>query len=155
MRIWLYVAAAISILGLWAWLSDSITPQGERTIYTVTCIDGNWSGDHCSGKLLADTRYRFRALKAHREVLFWTVGAKDTPSGKFNNCEIQDGRNWQCPAEAATSATILHELVRGRPVPDTSGLARPYHQIHKWRWILLQVGLPGGSDAVPSMKAPL
>ncbi|MCX7175893.1 MAG: hypothetical protein NT159_18605 [Proteobacteria bacterium] len=150
MRIRLIVAALTAILGLLAWVSDSITLQGERTIYTATCADGSWQDNRCSGRLVTGERFRFRALKAHREVLFWTIGATDEPSGKFSNCEIDDGRNWHCPPNANVSTTILHELSRGCPVPDTSGMARPYHQIPKWRWLLLRLGLPGGSDALPS-----
>jgi len=137
---------------LWAWLSDSVTLQGERTIYTAGCADGSWEGHHCSGKLVAAERYRFRALKAHREVLFWTIGAAGEPSGKFSGCEIVDGRNWRCPPNAALSTTILHELALGCPVADKSGLARHHHQIPKWRWLLLYMGLPGDSDALSDRK---
>ncbi|HEX7441836.1 MAG TPA: hypothetical protein VF319_17250, partial [Caldimonas sp.] len=93
-------------LGFAAWASDFVTMQGERTIYTVDCKNGVWQGDRCGGQVVAGTRYRFRALKPHGEVIFWMVGSKE-PSGKFNECTIQDGRNWVCKvcADAARSIT--------------------------------------------------
>ena len=94
-RVWGFVIALCSLLGFAAWASDFITMQGERTIYTVECHDGAWAGDHCAGSLVAGTRYRYRALPPHSEVIFWTVGTNE-PSGKFGDCTIRDGRNWVC-----------------------------------------------------------
>lgn len=71
----LFCAVAFS-----AWSTDGMTLQGERTIYTAGCQQGGWQGSECSGQLAASQRYRFRALKAHSEVLFWTTGAGG-PSG--------------------------------------------------------------------------
>lgn len=126
-------------LGLTVSLSDFITPQGERTIYTAECKDGNWKAEECTGILIAGDRFRFRALKAHREVLFWTLGSSREPSGKFTDCDIRNGRNWNCKADTDLRLTITHEMVRGRPVSDASGKARQFHQIPKWHWLLLRI----------------
>ena len=72
-RIWLFVVSLLLFLAAAAWTTDFITLKGERTIYTVMC-QGTWRDDHCAGKLVAGKRVRFRALMAHREVIFWTVG---------------------------------------------------------------------------------
>jgi hypothetical protein len=140
MRIWgiILLATSIVILALLIWSSDFITLQGERTVYTAACDGGSWQGEQCTGNLLAGERFRFRALKAHREVLFWTVGSSTEASGKFNDCNIQDGRNWSCKANADLAITITHEMSRGQPVPDLSGIGRSFHQLPKWRWWLLR-----------------
>lgn len=135
---WLALAAGAAVLGGCAWLTDFVTLQGERTVYTADCRGGSWQGDECTGTLAAGNRYRFRALKAHREVLFWTVGSAGEPSGKFSDCTIQDGRNWICPAGPALAGTITREMVHGVPAADPSGLARPFHPVPKWRWMLLR-----------------
>jgi len=147
MRIWLIVSLLAGLLGLGAWLSDYVTPQGERTVYTAECQGGPWMGKRCSGQLTAGVRFRFRVLKAHREVLFWTVGSVKEPSGKFDDCEIQDGRNWTCKPSAELARTITHKMSRGCPVADPSGRARPFHQVPKWRWLLLRSGLPAGHES--------
>lgn len=132
--IWTTVGFFCSI----AWLSDFITFQGERTVYTAECHAGTWQVSQCTGQLVAGPLFRFRALKAHHEVLFWTAGSSE-PSGKFTDCAIQDGRNWSCKSNADFARTITREMVHGSPVPDTSGVARPYHQISKVRWLLLKL----------------
>jgi hypothetical protein len=129
-----------------AWADDVITLQGERTVYTAGCQQGVWMGQRCTGQLVAAERYRFRALKARREVLFWTVGI-DEPSGRFTDCQIQDGRNWRCNPTADAARTVTREMVRGRPAADASGLARPLHPVAKWRWWLLQWGISLGDEA--------
>jgi hypothetical protein len=118
------------------WISEFITFQGERTIYTADCANGNWLANQCSGMVIAGKRYRFRALKAHREVLFWVAGSND-PSAKFSDCVILNGRNWSCKPNADLKYTITREMAGGSPVPDTSGVARPFHQITKWEWLYL------------------
>ena len=45
-----FLAVALLLAG-WMWLTDFITVQGERTIYTVACQGGEWRGDLCTGKL--------------------------------------------------------------------------------------------------------
>src|SRR4051812_45446856 len=82
---------AFVALAFVSWASDFVTLQGERTIYTVHCADGTWRGQTCTGKLVPDGRVRFRALRAHREVLFWRAGVRE-PSGRLIGCDIEDGR---------------------------------------------------------------
>jgi hypothetical protein len=147
LRIWLLVLLLLSLLGVFAWGADFITLQGERTVYTANCEQGSFSGHRCSGTLVAGPRYRFRALKAHNEVLFWTVGARGEPSGKFTDCTIKDGRNWTCKPSAETSRAITHEMVLGKPVPGAAGLSRPFHSVPKWRWMLMQYGMTFGNEA--------
>jgi hypothetical protein len=138
MRLTLWFLAVLLVLvGAMAWISDSITLQGERTIYTVRCIDGEWKDEQCTGHLVAAERYRFRALRAHREVLFWTVGSSNEPSGKFSDCEIQDGRNWKCAPSPDTSRSITLQIARGFPVPDAAGRTRGFHAVPKWKWMML------------------
>ena len=136
---WFLLALAL-IVGIVAWASDVITMQGERTIYTVKCDGGSWTGVRCSGKLVAGDRYRFRALKAHGEVIFWTVGSSE-PSGKFVDCDVKDGRNWSCKSKAASPdavRSVTLEMVRGRPVHDRSGPTRPLYSVSKLTWMLLK-----------------
>lgn len=139
-RVWLFVGV-ISLLPLGtAWLTDSITLEGERTIYTATCDGAAWSADgECRGRLMAAERYRFRALRAHSEVLFWTVGDTTRPSGKFSGCTVQDSRNWTCPGNEVSGDTITHQMVGGQPQTDASGRTRSVHTIEKWRWLMLRL----------------
>lgn len=133
-------------LAVMMWLSDFVTLQGETTVYTVACAGGQWVGPRCTGKLAPGLRYRFRALRVHEEVLFWTPGTRET-SGKFSNCNIQDGRNWTCPASTEAAGTITLQMERGRAVHDTSGKAKPFQAVLKWRWLLLRAGLYAGDTA--------
>ena len=146
-RIWLAVIAILGFAAVITWASDAITLQGERTVYTVGCRDGQWEDHTCSGKLVAAERYRFRALRAHNEVVFWTVGAVGEPSGKYIDCRIIDGRNWFCPANADARLTITLQFVRGVPVPGPEDKSKPYHAVAKWRWWLVRFGLPIGNQA--------
>lgn len=146
MRTSLFVTATLAVVAAMAWASDTVTLQDERTIYTVECRQGSWQAQHCSGRLVTADRFRFRALKARGEVLFWRVGAAE-PSGKFTDCQVQDGRNWNCRPTAETSGTVAHEIVHGRPIADTSGLAQPLHAVPKWKWWLLRRGISIGNDA--------
>jgi hypothetical protein len=152
-RVWFFVAA-ISLLPLGtAWLTDSVTLEGERTIYTAECEGGDWTTGpvpSCSGKLVAGERFRFRALRAHSEVLFWTVGDSHRPSGKFSGCTVTDSRNWTCPGNEQSGDTITHQMQDGSPQPDKSGRTRPFHAVEKWRWILLRGFAPTAkADAKP------
>ena len=90
-RIWIFIVIVVAGLCGVAWANDFVSLQGERTIYTAQCEQGSWNGKHCSGRLAAGPRYRFRALKAHREVIFWTVAVASEPSGKLTDCTIRDG----------------------------------------------------------------
>ncbi len=146
MRLWLFVLVALAVIFLTLWSTDKITLQGERTIYTVDCRDGAWQGLHCTGRLVATERFRFRALRPHREVVFWTVGANE-PSGKFTDCDIEDGRNWVCKPNADTARTITLQMSKGNAIPDSTGRARAFHAVDKVQWFLLQWGLPVGNDA--------
>lgn len=134
------------VLATWAWFTDFVTIQGESTVYTANCDNGQWQGERCTGRLVPGERYRFRALPRRREVLFWTLG-RDEPSGRFTQCQIQDGRNWICAPGPDALRTITTGLVRGRAIHDPSGATKGFHAIYKWRWILLQWGLPMGQRA--------
>ncbi len=146
-RTWEWVAAILAVITVTTWASDAVTLKGERTVYTVECQSGQWRGVTCNGSLVAGPRYRFRALRAHGEVIFWTAGAAGEPSGKFEGCRISDGRNWTCPISAAAARTITVQMQLGVPVPDASGNAKRFHAIAKWRWWLVRLGVPVGSDA--------
>ena len=96
---WLALTLPFAGIAFLIWLSDAITMQGERTIYAVRCEQGNWISNACSGTVLAAERYRYRALMAHGEVLFWVAGSPE-PSGTLTQCVIRDGRSWFCKANA-------------------------------------------------------
>ncbi|MEO8836391.1 MAG: hypothetical protein ABI364_06595 [Caldimonas sp.] len=151
LRVWAFVIALLAALGFAAWASDFVTMQGERTVYTVDCVRGTWQGAHCSGQLAAGKRYRFRALKPHGEVFFWTVGSQER-SGKFDDCAIQDGRNWVCKVCPDAARSITLEMVQGIPVRDASSVTQPFRAVSKWRWLLLQRGFTTGRD-VPAVVA--
>jgi hypothetical protein len=138
-RSWLVVAGSlfVFVFGAWGWATDFLTRQGERTVYTAQCKQGRWIADRCSGKLVAGERYRFRALKRHGEVLFWTVGAS-APSGRYTECRIASGRAWSCPANADAARTITMEMAAGIPVPDRQGRTRVFHLVSKPRWLMLR-----------------
>jgi hypothetical protein len=139
LRTWIALLIAFAGAAYFAWVLDWITPQGERTVYTVEC-SGRWAGAACEGKELAGKRYRFRALKAHREVLYWTVGAEGEPSGKFHDCLIENGRNWTCKAAATGQPpAITQGMLRGEPLPHPSGQGPAYRQVSKWQWIWLDL----------------
>ena len=107
-RVWAFVLLVLVALGFAAWASDFVTMQGERTVYTVDCTNGAWQGDHCSGQVAAGTRYRYRALKPHGEVIFWTVGTSE-PSGKFRS---------------ARSRTAATGCARSAPMPPARSRCR-------------------------------
>ncbi len=144
------VTAALIILVLAtiaAWATDFVTLQGEWTVYTADCKDGTWRGSTCSGRLVASERYRFRALKVHREVLFWTSG-DNRPSGRFADCEVQDGRSWTCPATPELARTVTRKMTLGVPTDDASEGALSVHRIPKWKWEALRHGIPAGRTAL-------
>lgn len=141
LRIFLISLFLLFCVALWG--GDAITFQGERTVYTANCQNGAWDGERCTGKLVAAERYRYRALPAHNEVLFWIAGSKE-PSGKLMPCDIKDGRNWICKPNEDASRTITLEMARGHPMPDPAGLARPFHAVSKWTWMMLEVGASAG-----------
>ncbi|MEO8524369.1 MAG: hypothetical protein ABI460_06595 [Caldimonas sp.] len=144
-RVWAFVVVVIAALGVAAWCSDFVTMQGERTVYTVECRSGGWQADRCTGHLLAGHRYRYRVLRPHSEVVFWTVGTNE-PSGKFGECTIQDGRNWQCKPNGDAARSITLQMAEGTPVAGPVNVTRSFRAVSKWRWLLLQRGW--GEDAV-------
>ena len=145
-RVWLFFSLTLLALAAVAWVNDVVSLQGERTVYTATCEGGSWQGTHCSGTLAAGQRYRFRALKPHREVVFWTVGST-APSGKFTDCSVDDGRNWTCKPSPEASSAITRAMLHGSPVADATSLALPFRPITKWHWMLLHWGVGLGHDA--------
>ena len=145
-RYWLAVLAGGMVLAGFVWASDAVTPNGERTIYTVACEQGAWQGSVCTGRLVSAERYRYRALTARGEVLFWTLGAHE-PSSKFTNCKIEDGRNWACPPNADAPKSITLAMAHGVALHDPTGQVRSFHAVPKWRWILAGYGVPVGNDA--------
>jgi hypothetical protein len=147
-RVWAFVVAIGAALGFAAWASDFVTMQGERTIYTVNCVGGEWKGDRCSGEVTAGARYRYRALKPHGEVIFWTVGTNE-PSGKFPDCSIKDGRNWVCKTCPDAARSITLQMTQGTPVTGTP-TTRPFRAVPKWRWLLLQRGFTRGGAVAPA-----
>ncbi len=151
-RVWVIVAATFAALCFAAWASDFVTMQGERTVYTVDCVGGAWQGDRCAGRLSAGVRYRYRALKPHGEVIFWTVGTKE-PSGKFDDCQIQDGRNWVCKICPDAARSITLRMAKGAPVSESPAVTRPFRSVSKWRWLLLERGFTMDRD-VPVAVAP-
>ena len=145
-RVWLALLGLLLLVIAVAWLNDRVAWQGEHTVYTADCAGGAWQDARCTGRLVAGPRYRFRALKAHAEVLFWTVGSAQ-PSGKFVDCRIADGRNWSCPPNADAVRTIAHELAGGQAQRDAAVALRDFHQVPKWKWLLLRAGVPVGRSA--------
>lgn len=146
MRFLKWSVGAVTVVTVVLFASDKITLQGERTIYTVDCRDGAWRGRECVGRVVVADQFRFRAPKPHREVLFWTVGATEL-SGKFMDCDIEDGRNWRCKPNADAVYTIALQMSKGDAVADSAGLVRTFHAVAKWRWLLLRWGIPAGSDS--------
>lgn len=146
LRTWLPILALAGAAGVTAWATDFVTLQGESTVYTVDCRQGQWQGNRCTGSLVPGHRYRFRALKVHREVLYWIVAFPE-PSSRYVDCTIEDGRNWTCPPNRQPSKTITFGMSRGEPVTDRSDSPLPFHAVHKLRWLLLKAGLPAGKTA--------
>ena len=133
------VAGLFVLMVYFIWTTDKITLQGERTIYTVNCANGAWDGKRCTGELDAGPRYRYRALRARGEVLFWVIGATE-PSSKLTGCTIQDGRNWICPITADAAKSITLALTSGDPQSNAAWPTRPFHAVSKMTWIFLSWG---------------
>jgi len=131
-----FVIVAIMFCAL-LWSVDFITLQGEWTVYTAVCREGGWNGDQCGGKLAASDRYRFRALKRRKEVLFWIPGT-DEPSGRLAPCEVENRSNWTCTANSDSPRSITLTLAKGQPVADPAANTRPFHAVSKIRWMLLK-----------------
>jgi len=127
------------MFGTLMWSIDFITLQGEWTVYTAECRQGVWNGDICTGRLVASDRYRFRALKRRKEVLFWVLGTTE-PSGRLAPCEIENRSNWTCEATADSPRSITLAMSKGRPVPDPTTNTRPFHAVSKLKWTVLKYG---------------
>ncbi len=143
----------LAVFCAFVWATDTVTLQGERTIYTARCEQGSWQGELCTGKLVAAERYRYRVLKPHNEIFFWIAGSSE-PSGKFTDCVIQDGRNWRCQSNQDASRSITLEMARGYPVADPSGVTRPFHAVSKLTWELLNVGIAVTNTAMSPPRPP-
>jgi hypothetical protein len=130
----------VVLLGLTAWLHDSITLHGAgHPVYTAECAGGTWQGTTCTGHLVAGDQHRFVALKNHSEVLYWMVGSPQ-PSGKLSDCTISDVKDWSCRQAPAQPPAIIMAMKNGRPVA-TTGQVPPHHCVAKWKWVLLLRGV--------------
>ena len=139
------LGAVVAFLAVYAWATDFITLEGEYTVYTADCSSGIWVGNRCSGSIRPGDRFKFHAVKAHREVRFWTAGQAE-PAGILTDCEISSDRNWSCPAANADVArTITLQMVHGRPTLDPQHRTRTFHSVPKVRWLLMRAGV-GWSD---------
>jgi hypothetical protein len=140
------VAVVVVLLGVMAWLDDFITLNGTgRTVYTAECSGGSWQGRTCTGRLVAGDRHRFRALKNHREVLYWTAGSP-LPSGKMTDCTITDARDWTCREAPSQPPPLTMTMANGRAVA-APGRALTHHCVEKWKWLLLSSGVTWIHDA--------
>ena len=137
---WITVAIVVIMLGVALWASDKITYEGERTVYTVRCEQGNWEGLQCKGRMVAGDRYRFRASVSKQEVLFWVVGSSQS-SGKFSKCAVKDRGNWSCEEAAGQPATITRAMMNGRPRREEDEEHIPFRAVPKWVWWVLDVGV--------------
>lgn len=147
-KTWLWLLPLVPVAGVFMWAADVVTGDGERTVYAAGCDKGEWEQDRCTGKLVAAERFRFRVLRAHREVFFWNVGVESDPTGKLINCTIIDGRNWVCPASVEGPKPIILEMARGKPIREFTGKTRASHPVSKIRWTLLKYGISLGDTAV-------
>jgi hypothetical protein len=143
----LIVVVIFAALIALAWVTDAIRPQGVRAIYAVGCAPGTWEGSRCHGRLVAGEQYRFQVVESRGEVLFWTAEAP-AAVGKYSLCTITDRSNWSCNPNAQTQNTITHQMIHGHPIPDPNVPTPPFHEIQKWRWLLLRAGVPVGHDAL-------
>ena len=137
---WVTVLLAAIGLAVVLWASDRITYEGERTVYTVRCDQGQWEGLQCRGKMVAGERHRFKASISKQEVLYWVVGST-SPSGKFAQCKVKDRGNWSCVESAGQPPTITHEMINGRPRRDRGTDDVPFHAVPKWVWWVLDAGV--------------
>ncbi len=137
---------ATAAFAVFIWGSDRITFQGERTIHTVRCVDGEWQQRHCTGRLVASDRYTFRASRSRQEVLYWVFGSS-APSGKYSDCRVENRSNWVCAVRTGEPKTITYEMRNDRPVHGDEALAVPFHAVPKWKWWALRYGVGHFSDA--------
>jgi hypothetical protein len=142
----LAVVAALAVAGLSIWASDRITLQGERTIYGVKCEGGRWEGERCTGRLVPGERHAFRASAVRGEVIYWIRGSKE-PSGKYSGCKVVDRDNWTCSVPADQKPAAAVGMQQGRPTrsDDPRGIA--LHDVPKWKWWLLTLGVGWFTEA--------
>jgi hypothetical protein len=136
----LFALAVLALFGFLIWASDTITLQGERTIYTANCEHGAWKDLRCTGKMVAGDRYRYRASTSRNEVIFWVAGLPK-PSGRYTDCEVRNRGNWSCNATHDDRPSITRQMTNDRA---THGPAEPtvsFHAVPKWKWWLLRAGL--------------
>ena len=139
-------AAALFAFVLLIWASDHITLQGERTIYTVNCEGGRWEGARCTGSLAPAQRYAFRASATRGEVIYWTRGSTE-PSGKYSGCRVVDRDNWTCTLQADQTPAAAFEMKKGRPTRSGDQRVIVFHDVPKWKWWLLSLGVRVFSEA--------
>ena len=138
MRISVVVFVVMALLGVFMWVVDYVTLEGEWTIYTAQCVGGTWVKENCTGKLQAAERHRFRALKTKREVVFWDVGSTQ-PSGKLAPCVVQNRGDWICTPGGDSPRSITIEMRHGQALPQPDGII--IHPLPKWKWLLLRYGI--------------
>lgn len=141
----LLVVLSLAIVA-YAWSIDFLSFDGERTVYTVRCTGGTWQGPTCSGTLALADRHRFRALRLHKEVLFWTVASTE-PAGKLQGCTVVSGRNWTCSANDQPPWAVATQMVHGEAVLEEHARAAGLRSISKMRWFFARMGVPLGHSA--------
>jgi hypothetical protein len=152
--LWKWMLALLLPLAVAMWATDWVTLQDEYTIYTGSCTGGEWMQGKCTGELRAGNRYRFRALRAHEEVLFWVAGSRER-SGRLDKCVIKNKRNWKCPPGADSERSITLEMKNGHAVAGAPG-TRPFRPISKVAWFYLRFkhGEPPPNDQSSVIFAP-
>jgi hypothetical protein len=131
---WIAPASLVALIVVTTiWASDRITLQGERTIYTVECVDGAWDGDRCGGRLVPGPRYAFRASVRRHEVIYW-IRDSAAPSGKYTDCTVTNRDNWRCSVQRDQPMPLTFAMHDGRPTGGGAGLTVPFHEVPKWKW---------------------
>jgi hypothetical protein len=144
---WVWIGFGVVALALAGagWAADAVSPQGERTVYTASCMGGAWQGERCTGRLRPEARVRFKVSKERGEVTFWSLG--DNTRRRLAPCSIVDSRNWVCVdgvngdegVDAAKSTTLA--MSRGRTQIGSKGRIAGFYPVPKWRWWLLHLGI--------------
>lgn len=145
-RVGSVLAAASIAIAVLVWSSDTITLQGQWTLYTAVCEHGDWQGRQCTGHLIAAERHHFQVDKSKREVTYEIDDPRSSQarSGRLSQCTIEGGRTWNCLVLAAGPVPVTRQLDRGEPVGSGVSLGAS-RLVSKRTWFLLRVGLPFGS----------